>query len=105
MRRHRGPMSDPRDGKTFRLLRHAFAAHERPKTRTLVNWVYHDAPIKPWMRRHVIKMARKVATPTRLSRKGASSGRSFVWQPVPELMEERSPTGRWRRRPHRRGTA
>jgi len=109
-RSFRGPMSDPRDGRLLRQIRRAFVgATGDVTTAWLLSYCYSDAhqrrQIKSWRRRNVIKTARRVAIPIRRrAGKGAGSGRPFVWEPIQELIEERSRVGRWRRRQARKVT-
>lgn len=109
MRSLRAPSTDVRDGKIHHQIRSAFIAlHSRQPIRTkdLLEWTYgtlrHSDPLRPWMRTHVIAQARKVAIPTRIRGSGAGRGCGFVWVPIPEKLEERSPQGKWKRRQARK---
>jgi hypothetical protein len=53
--------------------------------------------LRPWMRRHVIAQARKVAIPLRKQGPGSGKGRGFVWEPIHELLELRGREGKWQR--------
>jgi hypothetical protein len=103
----------------MRQIRYAFWGFEglgswRPKgtpqevtTDYLMSFTYptehYERRLKSWHRTNTIKAARLVAIPTRRKGKGAGSGCGFIWEPVPGALEERSPTGRWKRKQRRLG--
>jgi hypothetical protein len=78
---HRGPFSDPRDGRVLRQIRLAFWSYAglgdwKPKgtppevtTRYLVSFAYprqyHSGQIRRWQVANTIKVASRVATATR----------------------------------------
>jgi len=119
MQAARGPFTDPRDGRLMRQIRYAFWGFEglgswRPKgtppaitTMYLMSYCYPreymSGTLKSWHRTYVIAAARRVAIPVRRRGKGAGSGCGFVWEPIPEALRERSPTGRWKRKQRRLG--
>ena len=113
---HRGPFSDPRDGRVLRQIRLAFWSFQglgswKPpgtpaeiSTRYLVSFAYpreyQNGLIRHWHVVNTIKVARRVAIPVR---KTGCRGRPFVWTPIPGALKERSPTGRWKRKQRRLG--
>ena len=108
MKAARGPYSDPRDTYIARTIRYAF---ERSKgkpltTGQLVKEVYglqlrlERRPPQSWHYQNVRRALRKVAVPIGRS---STRGRSVLWQPIPELLEQRSWTGRTNRKRKRQG--
>ena len=109
IRSKRGPNSDPRDGRVFRQIRHAAQGidpNQPITTRQLIEYCYPRemmaGTLKPWMRKYVIRQAKKVAIPLRRKGLGSGRGRPFVWTPIEEKMELRSHIGKWRRRQARK---
>ena len=100
-RAKRAPFTDPRDGRLFRQIRFAFClSRGRPLSTTdLLKYCYVIehlwGELRSWHRSSVARAARRVATPIG---RATTPGRPIIWKTVPELMELRSPTGRWRRR-------
>jgi hypothetical protein len=99
MKAARGPYTDPRDTYTARMIRYAFKRSDgKPvSTAQLVKDIYgwqlrvERKPLKSWHYQNVRRALRKVAVPIG---RAWTRGRSTLWQPVPELMEQRSWTGR-----------
>jgi hypothetical protein len=118
VRTHRGPYSDPRDGRLHRQIRLAFysvqgVAGWRPEsvpdvvtTRYLVGFCYpneyYAGKIRRWHRQNVVKVARTVAIPTRRKGRGAGRGRGYIWTPT-DALELRSWRGKADRQRKRRG--
>ena len=121
VRAQRGPFSDPRDGRLLRAIRFAFWAVEgvgswhpantppatKVTTRYLMSWTFpreHQlGQLRSRHRTDTIAAARKVAIPVRGSGKGSGKGRGFLWAPIPGALEERTSTGRWKRKQRRLG--
>jgi hypothetical protein len=80
---------DPNAIRTIDLLRYAYPRQKGPFT--------------SWQRTYVIACAKQVAIPVRRKGKGAGKGCSFIWTPIPEKLEARSYTGKWKRRQRRLG--
>ena len=108
MKAARGPYSDPRDTYIARTIRWAFErSHGKPlSTGQLVSEIYdwqlrvRGKPRKSYHYEAIRRALRKVAVPIgRIS----TRGRSTLWQPIPELLERRSRTGRTNRKRGRRG--
>jgi hypothetical protein len=107
------------DGRVQRQLRYAFWWAEgigswRPKgapapdaitTRYLLESCYprQKGPFTSWQRTYVIACAKRVAIPQRRKGKGAGSGCDLTWTPIPEKLEARSSSGKWKRRQRRLG--
>jgi hypothetical protein len=108
MKAARGPYSDPRDTYIARTIRYAFErSNGKPlSTGHLVKEVYglqlrvERKPLKSWHYQDVRRVLRKVAVPVG---RASTRGSSTLWQPIPELLEQRSWTGRLNRKRKRRG--
>jgi hypothetical protein len=100
-RAKRAPFTDPRDGRLMRQIRFAFIfSRGNPLTTTdllkscyVVEHLWGN--VRSWHRTNVARAARRVATPIA---RAVTPGRPVIWKAVPELMEQRSPIGRLRRR-------
>jgi hypothetical protein len=107
MKAARGPYSDPRDTYIARTIRYAFErSNGKPlSTGQLVKEVYglqlrvERKPLKSWHYQNVRRALRKVAVPIG---RASTRGRSTLWQPIPELLEQRSWVGRTDRKRKRR---
>jgi len=108
MKAARGPYSYPRDTHIAGKIRYAFArSGGKPLTTgQLVEEIYgwqlriKGKPKKSYHYEAVRRALRKVATPIGRS---SSRGRSTLWQPIPELLEQRSWLGRINRKRRRQG--
>jgi len=104
----RGPYSDPRDTHIASMIRYAFErSNGKPlSTGQLVEQIYDwqlrvQGKLKKSYHYEAVRRAlRKVAVPIGRS---STRGRSVLWQPIPELLEQRSLTGRTNRKRKRRG--
>ena len=100
-RAKRAPFTDPRDGRLFRQIRFAFTVSggNPLSTTDLLKCCYVIehlwGELRSWHRTNVARAARRVATPIG---RATTPGRPLIWKAVPELMELRSPPGRWRYR-------
>jgi hypothetical protein len=100
-RAKRAPFTDPRDGRLFRQIRFAFTVSggNPLSTTDLLKYCYVIehlwGELRSWHRTNVARAARRVATPIG---RATTPGRPLIWKAVPELMELRSPPGRWRYR-------
>src|SRR5215831_1565169 len=102
MKAARGPYSDPRDTHIASMIRYAFErSHGKALTTgQLVEQIYGwqlrlKGKAKQSYHYEAIRRAlRKVAVPIGRS---SARGRSTLWQPIPELLEQRSWTGRRKR--------
>ena len=108
MKAARGPYSDPRDTHIASMIRYAFErSNGKPlSTGQLVEQIYgwqlrlQRKPLKSYHYLAVRRALRKVAVPIGRS---STRGRSTLWQPIPELLEQRSWTGRTNRKRKRQG--
>ena len=108
MKAARAPYTDPRDTYIARTIRYAFeSSGGKPlSTGQLVNEIYglqlrvERKPLKSWHYQNVRRALRKVAVPIG---RASTRGRSTLWQPIPELLEQRSWVGRTDRKRKRRG--
>jgi hypothetical protein len=108
MKAARRPYSDPRDTYTACMIRYAFeCSNGKPlSTGQLVEQIYgwqlclQGKPKKSYHYEAVRRALRKVAIPID---RASTSGRSTLWQPIPELLEQRSWTGRINRKRKRQG--
>jgi hypothetical protein len=108
MKAARGPYSDPRDTYTARMIRYAFErSNGKPlSTGQLVDEIYgwqlrlQRKPKQSYHYEAIRRALRKVATPID---RAPTRGRSTLWQPIPELLEQRSWTGRTNRKRKRQG--
>src|SRR6516225_9025861 len=108
MKAARGPYSDPRDTHIARMIRYAFeCSNGKPlSTGQLVEQIYgwqlrvKGKPKRSYHYEAIRRALRKVATPIG---RASTRGRSVLWQPIPELLEQRSLTGRTNRKRKRRG--
>src|SRR5262249_1713878 len=108
MKAARGPYSDPRDTHIASMIRYAFErSYGKPlSTGQLVEQIYgwqlrlQGKPLKSYHYLAVRRALRKVAVPIGRS---STRGRSVLWKPIPELLEQRSWTGRTNRRRKRQG--
>ena len=90
------------------MIRYAFErSHGKPlSTGQLVDEIYgwqlrlQRKPLKSYHYLAVRRALRKVAVPIG---RASTRGRSTLWQPIPELLEQRSLTGRTNRKRKRRG--
>ena len=119
MKAARGPYSDPRDGRLQHQIRMAFWSFAglgswQPKgtppeitTEYLLSFTYPRAylsgSIKSWHITNTIKAARMVATPVRKTGKVRVVAAALSGTPIPGALEERSPTGQWKRKQRRLG--
>jgi hypothetical protein len=108
MKAARGPYSNPRDTYIARTIRRAFErSNGKPlSTGQLMKEVYglqllveRGAP-KSWHYQNVRRALRKVAAPVG---RASTRGRSTLWQPIPELLEQRSWLGQTNRKRKRQG--
>jgi hypothetical protein len=103
MKAARAPYSDPRDTYIARTIRWAFErSNGKPlSTGQLVKEVYglqvrvERKPLKSWHYQNVRRALRKVAVPIG---RASTRGRSVLWQPIPELLEQQT----WVRRTNRK---
>ena len=110
MKAARGPYSDPRDTHIASMIRYAFEHSDgKPlSTAQLVEEIYgwqlrlEGKPLKSYHYLAVRRALRKVAVPIGRS---STRGRSTLWQHIPELLEQRSWTGRANRKRKRQGFA
>ena len=108
MKAARAPYSDPRDTHIASRIRWAFErSNGKPlSTGKLVEEIYgwrlrlQRKPLKSYHYLTVRRALRKVAVPIG---RALTRGRSTLWQPIPELLEQRSWTGRMNRKRKRRG--
>src|SRR6516225_5347078 len=108
MKAARAPYTDPRDTYIASMIRYAFErSNGKPlSTGQLVEQIYdwqlrvQGKPKKSYHYEAVRRALRKVAVPIGRS---STRGRSVLWQPIPELLEQRSWTGRTNRKRKRRG--
>ena len=108
MKAARGPYSDPRDTYIASMIWYAFErSNGKPlSTGQLVEQIYdwqlrvQGKAKKSYHYEAVRKALRKVAVPIGRS---STRGRSTLWQPIPELLEQRSWTGRTNRKRRRQG--
>ena len=108
MKAARGPYSDPRDTHIARMIRYAFeCSNGKPlSTGQLVEQIYgwqlrlQRKPLKSYHYLAVRRALRKVAVPIGRT---STRGRSVMWKPLPELLEQRSWTGRTNRKRKRQG--
>src|SRR5215471_1409615 len=108
MKAARGAYSDPRDTYIARTIRYAFeCSRGKPlSTGQLVKEVYglqlrvERKPLKSWHYQNVRRALLKVAIPIG---RASTRGRSVMWKPLPELLEQRSWTGRTNRERKRQG--
>jgi hypothetical protein len=103
MLKHRGPFTDPREGRLLREIDCAFTAHNADvlTTTVLVSWCYGGRAIRKlegdpsWHREMVKRAALKICIPLGRSPKG--SGRPMMWKLDPEKAALRG----WRKREKR----
>jgi len=108
MKAARGPYSDPRDTHIASMIRYAFEHSDgKPlSTAQLVERIYgwqlrlQRKPLKSYHYLAVRRALRKVAVPIG---RASTRGRSVMWKPIPELLEQRSWTGRTNRERKRQG--
>ena len=108
MKAARGPYSDPRDTHIASMIRYAFErSYGKPlSTGQLVEQIYgwqlrlRGKPKRSYHYEAVRRALRKVAVPIG---RASTRGRSVLWQPIPELLEQRSWTGRTNRKRKRQG--
>jgi hypothetical protein len=108
MKAARRPYSDLRDTHIASMIRYAFErSNGKPlSTGQLVEQIYdwqlrvQGKPKKSYHYEAVRRALRKVAVPIG---RASTRGRSVLWQPIPELLEQRSWTGRTNRKRKRRG--
>src|SRR3984957_16722827 len=108
MKAARGPYSDPRDTYIARMIRCAFErSHGKPlSTGQLVDQIYgwqlrvQGKGRKSSHYEAVRRALRKVAPPVG---RASTRGRSTLWQPIPELLEQRSWLGQANRTRKRQG--
>src|SRR6516164_7417794 len=108
MKAARGLYSDPRDSHIASMIRYAFErSHGKPlSTGQLVKEIYdwqlrvQGKPKKSYHYEAVRRALRKVAVPIGRS---STRGRSTLWQSIPEMLEQRSWTGRTNRKRKRQG--
>ena len=108
MKAARAPYSDPRDTYIARTIRYAFErSNGKPlSTGQLAEQIYgwqlrlRGKPKRSYHYEAIRRALRKVATPIG---RASTRGRSTLWQPMPELLEQRSLTGRTNRKRKRRG--
>ena len=108
MKAARGPYSDPRDTYIARMIRCAFEyAHGKPlSTGQLVDQIYgwqlrvQGKAKKSYHYEAIRRALRKVAAPVG---RASTRGRSTLWQPIPELLEQRSWLGQANRTRKRQG--
>jgi len=108
MKAARGPYSDPRDTHIASMIRYAFErSHGTPlSTGQLVEQIYclqlrvKGKPKKSYHYETVRRALRKVAVPIG---RASTRGRSVLWQPIPELLEQRTWIGRTNRKRKRQG--
>jgi len=108
MKAARGPYSDPRDTHIASMIRYAFErSHGKALTTgQLVEQIYGwqlrlKGKAKQSYHYEAIRRAlRKVATPID---RASTRGRSVLWKPTPELLEQRSWAGRANRKRKRQG--
>ena len=108
MKAARGPYTDPRDTYIARMIRYAFeCSNGKPlSTGQLVEQIYawqlrvQGKPKKSYHYEAVRRALRKVATPIGVA---STRGRSVMWKPLPELLEQRSWRGRTNRRRKQQG--
>jgi len=104
----RGPYSDPRDTHIASMIRYAFErSNGKPlSTGQLVEQIYdwqlrvQGKPKKSYHYEAVRRALLKVAVPIGRS---STRGRSTLWQSIPEMLEQRSWTGRTNRKRKRQG--
>ena len=103
MKAARGPYSDPRDTYIASMIRYAFErSNGKPlSTGQLVTEIYdwqlrvQGKAKKSYHYEAIRRALRKVAVPIG---RASTRGRSTLWQPIPELLEQRSWTGRTNRK-------
>src|SRR5215472_10709042 len=103
MQAARAPYSDPRDTYIARTIRYAFeCSRGKPlSTGQLVKEIYglqlrvERKPLKSWHYQNVRRALLKVAIPIG---RASTRGRSVMWKPIPELLEQRSWTDRTKRK-------
>src|SRR6516164_6063281 len=108
MKAARGPYIDPRDTYVARMIRYAFErSNGKPlSTGQLVEQIYgwqlrlRGKPKRSYHYEAIRRALRKVAIPIGRS---STRGRSTLWQPIPELLEQRSLTGRTNRKRKQQG--
>jgi hypothetical protein len=108
MKAARGPYSDPRDTHIASMIRYAFErSNGKPlSTGQLVEQIYgwqlrlQGKQKKSYHYEAIRRALRKVAIPIGRS---STRGRSTLWQPIPELLEQRSLTGRTNRKRKQQG--
>ena len=108
MKAARALYTDPRDTHIASMIRYAFErSHGKPlSTGQLVDEIYclqlrvQGKAKKSYHYEAVRRALRKVAVPVG---RASTRGRSTLWQPLPELLEQRSWTGRANRKRKRQG--
>ena len=108
MKAARGPYSDLRDSHIASMIRYAFErSYGKPlSTGQLVKEIYDwqlrvQGKLKKSYHYEAVRRAlRKVAVPIGRS---STRGRSVLWQPIPELLEQRTWIGRTNRKRKRQG--
>jgi hypothetical protein len=103
MKAARGPYSDPRDTHIARMIRYAFeCSNGKPlSTGQLVEQIYgwqlrvQGKPLKSYHYLAIRRALRKVAVPIGRT---STRGRSVMWKPLPELLEQRSWAGKTNRK-------
>jgi hypothetical protein len=107
MCKHRGPFTDPREGRLLREIDYAFDDHKADvlTTTVLLDWCYGARVIRKlagdpsWHREMVKRAALKICIP--LGRSPQGSGRPMMWKLDPEKASLRG----WRNREKRRDIA
>jgi hypothetical protein len=108
MKAARGPYSDPRDTYIASMIRCAFErSRGKPlSTAQLVEQIYgwqlriRGKAKKSYHYQAIRRALRKVSVPVG---RASTRGRSTLWQPVPELLEQRSWLGQTNRKRKRQG--
>jgi hypothetical protein len=108
MKAARGPYSDPRDTYIASMIRCAFErSHGNPLSTaswlrrfTIGNFRIQGKAKKSYHYQAIRRALRKVAAPVG---RASTRGRSTLWQPIPELLEQRSWLGHANRTRKRQG--
>ena len=108
MKAARGPYTDPRDTHIASMIRWALErSNGKPlSTGQLVTEIYdwqlrvQGKPKKSYHYETIRRALRKVAVPIG---RASTRGRSVLWQPIPELLEQRTRIGRTNRKRKRQG--